>query len=400
MRIAAGASGAGGPEDGAIDIRGVALKYAGEPLAGRGGRDGQGPRAPSKKAIPKADMILFAFAVPGRFGEWCEAVIARLFEAALGPMVAIDANGAEAMAGDLIRAGAAPVFVKGMQPEPWLCRALIATGRPLVIALEDPRDAAFHLMHRRGVQMVDALRRVAGSCASMMPCVGLPSALVLNAARDWLDPLATAEKIANHFDLALSRDDIVGIVAELDAAGFGPEHAPPAWPVDAEAEVAAAIIDGIAAPYIDHFLGAPFGSITWTGDLMMADGHKPAIHAIDVTGRSRPLLFGPNIIVPAGHWNAEVALSFFQGATDVNFLIEIMLGETQVSKTSIQPAAEGTYSVNLAFVVAEGDVHSLEFRVVNEKPAFDGSIALERITLTLLPEPTADAPREDVGTSE
>ena len=43
-------------------------------------------------------MILFSVSLPGRFGDWCDHVIARLAETALGSVVPTGANTAEELA--------------------------------------------------------------------------------------------------------------------------------------------------------------------------------------------------------------------------------------------------------------------------------------------------------------
>jgi len=344
-------------------------------------------------------MILFSFAVPGRFGEWCDAIMSRMAEAALGSVTVVGANSPEEMATDLIRSEGANFLVRGPQPGPWLSQLLRTTGKPFTIALNDPREAAFDLIFRHGLDMADAVRRVGGSCASMMSCVALPGVLVLNASRDWHQPVRTTEMVARHFGVPLDNESIERIVGEVTAAGLGPEAVPPEWLSDPSAESVIQIIDGAVSPYVDHFLGAPFGPITWSRELVMADGHVPAIHAVDVTGRVRALLYGPYISVPPGNWTAEVVLGFSHEATEVNFIIDILVAGKQLCATSIQPSREGIYSINLSFVIDEGNAHPLEFRVVNEKPAFDGRVALGRITLTL----QHDAPhlvgplREELG---
>src|SRR5262249_12891485 len=116
--------------------------------------------------------------------------------------------------------------------------------------------------------------------------------------------------------------------------------------------------------------------------LLMADGHVPANHAVDITGRVRALLYGPYITVPPGNWTAEIVLGFSQEATESNFLIDLLVAGKQTCATNIQPTRQGVYSVNLSFVIDEANTHPLEFRVINEKPAFDGRVALGRITLT------------------
>jgi hypothetical protein len=328
-------------------------------------------------------MILFAFAVPGRFGEWCDAIISRLVATALGSVLPIGANSADEMACHLIQSEGSTFLARGPQPEPWLCRILGSTNKPFTVALDDPRDAALDLIYRHGLEMADAVRRVGNSCGALMSCISLPGALILNASSDWEQPVATADMIARHFGLALATDDVERIVSEVAAAGLGPTSEPPEWLSDPQVEATTDIVNGAVASYVDHFLGAPFGSITWARELVMADGHIPATHAVDVTGRARALLYGPYISVPPGNWTAEVVLGFSQEAIDINFVVDIMVAGKQVCATSIKPANEGLYSVNLSFVVDEGNAHPLEFRVVNERPAFDGRVALGHITLTL-----------------
>jgi hypothetical protein len=328
-------------------------------------------------------MIVFAFAVPGRFGEWCDALIARMIEQCLGTVIAISANSSDEVVGHLIRSEGSNFLVKGAQPEPWLHHILRSTERPFMIALDDPRDAALDLIYRHGLEMADAVRRVGSSCASMMACVALPGALVLSPSRDWEQPLLTAEKIARHYGLLIESVELERIIADLAIAGFGPLAEAPPWISLPETETVISVVNGAIAPYVDHFLGAPFGPITWAGDLVMADGHVPAKHAVDITGRHRALLYGPYITVPPGNWTAEIVLGFSQEATEKNFLVDLLVAGKQICATNIQPTRQGVYSLNLSFVIDEANTHPLEFRVINEKPAFDGRVALGRIMLTL-----------------
>lgn len=328
-------------------------------------------------------MVIFAFAVPGRFGDWCDAMVLRMAETALGTVLAVGANSPEEMATNLIAGEGANFVIRGPQPGPWLCQILKTTQRPFTIALNDPRDAALDLIFRNELEMADAVRRVGGSCASLMSCITLPGALVLNASRDWYQPLAAARTIAAHFGLALADSDLERIIAETDAAGLGPGAEQPVAISDPRAETVTTIVGGAVAPYVEHFLGGPFGPITWARELFMADGHVPAVHAVDVTGRVRALLYGPYITLPPGDWAAEVVLGFSQEAMDVNFLVDVLVAGKQLGVTTIQPTREGIYSVNLSFVIAADNIHPLEFRVINEKPAFDGRVALGRITLRL-----------------
>jgi hypothetical protein len=114
----------------------------------------------------------------------------------------------------------------------------------------------------------------------------------------------------------------------------------------------------------------------------MMDGHQPATQTVDITGRVRALIYGPYIKLPPGRWSAEMVLGFSQEAMDMNFVIDVLIGGSQVAATNIRPAYEGIISVTLHFVIEEGNDHGVEFRVVNERAAFEGRIAIGHTLLT------------------
>src|ERR1700680_2375421 len=136
-------------------------------------------------------MILFCVSLPGRFGEWCDAVIWRLAETVLGPVVSTGANKLEELGSELIRTEGQHFYVGARQPGRWWRENLRATNKPFVVAVDDPRSAARDLVIRHRLEPAEASRRVASSCALIGRYISLPGALVVGSASDWSNPTAT-----------------------------------------------------------------------------------------------------------------------------------------------------------------------------------------------------------------
>jgi hypothetical protein len=347
-------------------------------------------------------MVLFSFGLPGQFADWCDAITARITEVALGSITVMSAETPEDLAVALLKAEGGGLFVSGRQPGAWLGRVLATTEKPFIVSLGDPRSMVWELVSRRGLNLADATRQVGASCAAIMRYIDWPRALILNASQDWQQPAATTEAIARHFGLALNPVDIAKIVDDLMSTSHGPDGQSPdaASSPDRLTERNRAVVDGAVAPYLEHFLGDPLGRITWVRELFLADGHRPAVRPVDVTGRVRALIYGPYIRLPLGTWMAEVVLGFSEEATHVTFVVDVLSAGSQLCVTSLRPPHQGVYSVNLSFVINEQTDHPVEFRVVNERAAFDGKVALSHVLLSRQQkqsDPTIDIVKTELG---
>src|SRR6266568_4100698 len=327
-------------------------------------------------------MVLFSLGLPGRFGDWCDAVILRMAEAALGSVAAVTVNTPEELATALITGEGSNFLVICRQPPGWLRRMLATTDKPFIVSLDDPRVATWELLSRNGLELADAARRVSCSCVLARSCTGLPRALVVRGDRDWHQPSATAAAIANHLGVPVGPGDIERVVAELAALGLGPERDPPGSNASEPDEATLAVISGAVAPYFEHLAGGALEPITWSRELFLADGHLPATHAVDITGRVRALIYGPYINLPPGNWVAEIVLGFSHEIGEMNFIVDVLIAGLQASVTNIRPLKSGVFSINLSFLIGEENDHPVEFRVVNERAAFDGRVMLGHVTLT------------------
>jgi hypothetical protein len=343
-------------------------------------------------------MVLFLFGIPGRFDDWCHAAITRIAEMTVGPLTAVSPASPEELGLALIEAEGSNVLVKGFLPGAWVRRILVATNKPSVICLNDPRRAARELISNNGLELADAARWVGSSCALIVPCISLPGALVLHADRDWHRPGDAVQALARHFGLAIEPVDSHRIAAELAAAGLGPQDGSSASDPNQLPEPGPTILNGAVDSYLNYFSGSSLGPITWFRELFFTDNHQPAAHAVDMTGRVRSLIYGPYFRLPPGKWAAEMVLGFSQEAADMSFVVDVKstvvdlkTGESVLGSTSIRPAQQGVFSVNLSFMIGEENDHPIEFRVINERAAFEGRVMLGHVTLSLQHDPSGTA---------
>jgi hypothetical protein len=264
------------------------------------------------------------------------------------------------------------------QPVVRLQTEIVKSGRPFLMALGDIYSAVEELVQRPGYDQIAATREVASSCAAMLTLAAAPGALIL-PKEGWGDRTALASAIARHFGFALDPRDIARIAesvsidntAEL-TQGFGADDD---------------LVSGALDPYVKHFTeGGALEPIRWEPGLFFAtqnaeDGSRvPARGAIDVTGRARFLIFGPYINLAPGSWVATVALGFSAETSGMSFIIEIAAG-TQLAYTRVQPTREQMIETNLSFTIPPSTDRPVEIRVISERAAFDGRIALGTVRL-------------------
>ena len=273
-------------------------------------------------------MIFFSIGLPGRFAEWCDAVIFRLAQRALGPVELVSLNTLDELALAMIRTGASHFVVCSRQPGGGVQTALMQAGKRFIAVLDEPRTALRDLASQPGYDLVAATRAVASSCAAMLSYSALPGALVLTADDEARDPLSIAAAIAHHFELDVSEAEIRTIICQLQREGIFPVCSADNMWWDSLAEPEQVLVNGALGAYVDYVAGRDLTSITWERDLFFI-GDQPEIRAarpIDVTGRARCLIYGPYIMLPPGSWSARVVLGFSSEAAAMTYVVEAFAG--------------------------------------------------------------------------
>lgn len=327
-------------------------------------------------------MILFSIGMPSRFAEWCDALIGRLAERSLGAVDIAALDTLEELAAAVLRTKASHLVACSRRPVVRLQAEIIASQRPYLVAIGDPRIALRNLVERVGHGVPDATRAVASSCAAILSLTRTPGALVLRGG-DAADSIVIGRTIAEHFELSATIDQIAAAVSELSEAGITPDGLEDSLWWDALGDRDRAVINGALQPYLP---GAELDPIVWQPELFFINDDPPApapvaaTRHVDITGRVRFLAYGPFINLPPGSWTATVVLGFSAESAGMGFMVEIFAGH-QLSTTRVEPSGEQITEVNLNFVIDNSVDQPLQVRIVNERPAFDGRLALGLITV-------------------
>jgi hypothetical protein len=333
-------------------------------------------------------MLMFLLGLPNQFTQWCEALTARLAERATISILCSSAGSSEELLQAMIEHPSQHIFVSQQQPGNWLHRILAAANGRCVVALDDPRVCVAELAAGPDSNLIEIIRGVASSCASLTSYLSLPGALVLRAEEHTLDPVATARRIAGHLQLPSADEDILAvldIISPLDPNAV----VTVAW----ENRFAApelAVINGALAGYAEYFTGAPLGNLVWAPNLfIVGDTHQRLTGPIDITGRSRCLIYGPYIRLPPGRWNADVAVAFADLGGSKDFIIDVIT-TIQHHSISINVVNQGGVQTSLPFVLDPANESAVEVRVSSNQAAFEGRLALGAVTL----RPQQGSPKE------
>jgi hypothetical protein len=326
-------------------------------------------------------MLFFIAGSPGRFADLCSTIVLQLVEKVLGPGERIRGDTPEEITRNLLLSTASHSVVTSFRPGGRIVRSLATGSRPFVVALENPRTSLFDLIVLRGIALPTATRLVANSCASLSHIGKTAGGLVLKADQEGGDRTRLATAIANHFGLDVAHDDVSEIVCNLGKPDDGLEDKhPPIW-WDALDQSEQRIVIGALGPFLDHFPGRAPETITWSRELFFI-GDQSSEHVrgeIDITGRARCLLRGPEILLPPGTWSVTAHLEISPDAAENSYVLEATAG-VALSRTVIRPAAGGAVEANLSLALSELPDRPLELRLYNERPAFGGHISLSHIT--------------------
>src|SRR5258708_30984545 len=103
-------------------------------------------------------MLWFVTGLPGRFTEWCDAVVVRLAERALGPTAVLRADTRDQLSRGLIRSGASRAVIASRQPSGRLRAALVEAGRKFIVATDDPRIGLGQIVVGDEVELLAGIR--------------------------------------------------------------------------------------------------------------------------------------------------------------------------------------------------------------------------------------------------
>ena len=116
---------------------------------------------------------------------------------------------------------------------------------------------------------------------------------------------------------------------------------------------------------------------------------------IDMTGRMRPLLYGPYVRLPAGRWSVDVRFSVDPERAHAPLLFEWGAG-TEFCRVMAEIRHPGSYGIRLDRIWPEADAAQL--RIWNYHPVFEGKLEFQgcRVTRVADDDPSAPTPSDRI----
>jgi hypothetical protein len=327
-------------------------------------------------------MYFFVLALPGRFGEWCDAVTARLAERMLGPIEIMSANTLGEMALNIMRSGASQAVISSRQPGGLMGAALLEAGRNFVVAIDDPRLALADLVLGHGLPLAAAVQQVASSCAAIANYVAVPGAMKLTRVWGGDQPWMLTGTIAGHLGMTLDEAVIGKAVEDLAATGLAPDQGTDLGWWDRLRDDERRLAEGAVAPFVSYLTSGNLPPLIWERELFFVGetGAERAAGTVDITGRARCLLHGPYVTVPPGAWSLTLRLRLSREAADHEFQVEVV-ADSQLASGTLRREGEGPVEAHLAFEVDGLADHPLSIRLSTQRAAFDGAVTLINATL-------------------
>ena len=143
---------------------------------------------------------------------------------------------------------------------------------------------------------------------------------------------------------------------------------------------------------------APGSSANWHPRwFAYPEGHSGSIDAplIDLTGRMRPLIYGPYIRLPAGRWRTDLRFTVDPEKAHAPLLFEWGAG-SEYCRVMTEIRYPGAYSVSLDRIWPEADAAQL--RIWTAHPVFQGQFGFQgcRVTRIALDDPTPPTPADRI----
>jgi len=330
-------------------------------------------------------MIFPSIGLPGRFADWCDAVVTALVERALGRADLISGNTLSEIGASALMGSGSHLVVASRQPTEELRAALTEAQLPLLVTFDDPRACFYNLAVRHGLEWNAATRATAGSCATIACCAAMPGTLLLRADQHGPDPTGAATAIARWFGLDLDDADIAEVLAPIpSASALSAEGELDEWWAGLD-EAKRSVALGPMQGYNDYFRGDALGPLIWRRDLFFLgdDPYQPADRAIAIGGEVRNLVFGPYITLPPGGWAATVALGISKAAVEMEYGIEVIAGPNcvRLGHATFQPQRHGLLESTLQFKIEASTDQPISLRVANLRPAAGGQLVLGHVVM-------------------
>lgn len=333
-------------------------------------------------------MINAILGLPGPLTNWCREVVTLLLEATGADVDKSHMGGTLEELGERVLTSQAEHHVFSVcRPDKGLAAVLRKTQKPILFAVSDPRRATLHLINGSKLDPLTAIRTLSGDCSCLVTMVGHNNLIPITFDAVLTNPFGEASRIAQAYSLTPSQKVLEAIVERCIPIHQSMTEAENGGTIPSEILKTTLSAEDIRA--VEFLLGGLERQIYGQTDApliatkeLFLNGdapHDPVNAPLDMTGRSKYVVFGPFIHIPPGAWMLRFIMSFSEEAIGIPCVVDVgatdKLGFRELTRTHVIISTAGRMDVSLAFQL-EDPLASLQVRLMTEKPVFDGRMAV------------------------
>jgi hypothetical protein len=281
-------------------------------------------------------------------------------------------------------------------PEPPITEMFLSLGVPIMLVADEPEDIIPYFVAARDMQVEHALRFSSQCLCALAALCGKPNVWDVRKAQYAISVREYVRAICDFFRITPTQEEMDAILYRLvrdtargadstiaDEIALSVPHASRPGEYAPLDRAGAALANRVGSPYGALLRGEPMEHTIWPREIFVDWDRRPHFVSgpVPMVGRSRFLICGPYLHLPAGNWNARVEIEVDDNFSQNRLGADILCGGDAILAGIVAPLpAQGVFTFEMAFTVTD-PFRPLEIRFEILQGAIEGMFLLRQAEL-------------------